>query len=260
MFIFVDGRLTLFVLMACMYGAAFFIGQWAKRGKTWYLRKMPAIDALVEGIGRATELGRPVHFSAGVDRAGPGDPDRAQAYPILKFVAENCAQRDCRLITTVGKADVYAICDQIVKEAAVTSGNPDWYKAEDVQFLGEDQFVYAAGVMGLLPQEKVATNYIFGYHRGSLINLLEAGKMNDCFQIGGMARQSGEMAFLAICCDYWMVLEEMIAAGAYISKDPGQLSTVATQDYVKFALLALMITGALLITANIDFIKRLVLL
>jgi len=258
---FVEGRVSLFVLMVAVYGLAYLVSQWSKSGKTWNLRKLPAVDAIVEGIGRAVELGKPVHFSAGVDQGGPGNPARAAGYTVLKYVATNCAQRGARLITTVGKADVYAICDQIVKEAATVSGNPEWYKPEDVRFLGEDQWVYSAGMMELLAKEQVVTNYIFGYHRGSLIILLEAGRQNNCFQISGMAQEAGDLCFLAICSDYWLVLEEMVAIGAYLSGEPEQLGTVVTQDYVKIAIiLGILIPGALLITAGIDIFQKLLML
>ncbi len=254
---FFEGRGTLFFFMVLVFVLSYAIAEWAKRGKTWDLRKLAPLDAIIEGIGRAVELGRPVHFSAGVDRAGPGDPDRGHAYPMLRYVAMNCAARNCRLITTVGKADVYAVCDQIVREAAIDARKPEWYKPEDVRFLGEDQFVYAAGVMGLLMRENVATNLMFGYHRGALINMLEAGRIAGALQIGGMARMTGELGFMALGCDYFLVLEEMVAASAYLSDDPGQIGTVATQDYIKFLLITVLIIGSLLITAGIDVIYNL---
>lgn len=255
---FIEGRGALFFFMIAVYAVTYAVSEWAKKGKTWELRKLAPIDAISEGIGRAVELGRPVHFSAGVDRAGPGDPDRGHAYPMLRYVAMNCAQRNCRLITTVGKADVYAVIDQIVREAAIDAGKPEWYNPEDTRFLGEDQFVYAAGVMGILAREKVATNLMFGYHRGSLINMLEAGRMVGALQIGGMARMTGELGFMALGCDYFLVLEELVAAAAYISQDPGQLGTVATQDYIKFFLIAVIALGALLITGGIEVLVNLV--
>ncbi len=250
--IFIAERGTLFFFMVFVFAAIYAVSELAKRGKTWELRRLAPLDAMLEGIGRAVELGKPVHFSAGVDRAGPGDPDRGHSYPLLRYVAMECAKRNCRLITTVGKADVYAVCDQIVKEASVDAGKPEWYKPEDVQFLGENQFVYAAGVMGLLMREQVATNLMFGYHRGSLVNMLEAGRMAGALQIGGMARMTGELGMMALGCDYFLVLEEMVAAAAYISNDPGQIGTVATQDYIKFLLIALVVIGCILITAGFD--------
>ena len=253
---FFEERGALFFFMIFVFVVAYGISEWAKRGKTWELRKLAPIDAILEGIGRAVELGRPVHFSAGVDRAGPGDPDRGHAYPMLRYVAMNCAERDCRLITTVGKGDVYAVIDQIVKEAAIDAGKPEWYRPDDVRFLGEDQFVYAAGVMGIISREHVATNLMFGYHRGALINMLEAGRMAGALQIGGMARMTGELGFMALGCDYFLVLEELVAASAYISGEPGQIGTVATQDYLKFLLIAIILIGSLLYTVGIDTLYK----
>ncbi len=256
--IFIEGSGSLFFFMVATFATIYLVSEWAKKGKKWELRRLVPLEAILEGIGRAVELGRPVHFSAGVDRAGPGDPDRGTAYPLLRYTAMECAKRNCRLITTVGKADVYAVCDQIVKEAAIDAEKPEWYNPDDVRFLGEDQFVYAAGVMGLLIQEKVATNLMFGYHRGSLINMLEAGIMAGALQVGGIARMTGELGMLALSCDYFLVLEEMVAAAAYISGDPAQIGTVATQDYIKIAVMGFIVTGAILTTLGSDVLTNLV--
>lgn len=253
---FVEGRGSLFFFMLFFFAVYYVVATLAKQGKKWDLRRLPQLDAIVEGIGRAVELGRPVHFSAGVARGGPGDPDRLHAYPMLRYIARECAQRDCRLITTVGRSEVYAVLDQIVREAAITAGKPEWYRAEDVQYLGDEQFVYVGGVMGLLIREKVATNLLFGYWRGSLINALEAGRLAGCLQIGGIGRMSGELGIMALGCDYWLILEELIAASAYLSEDPEQIGTVAAQDYVKFTIMAISIIGALLFTAGIDSLYK----
>ncbi|HHY18038.1 MAG TPA: hypothetical protein GX524_08165 [Firmicutes bacterium] len=58
----------------------------AKRGlKIPSVQKVAGLDALDEAIGRATEMGRPVHFSPGI-----GYVDNAQtlaAFSILSYVA-----------------------------------------------------------------------------------------------------------------------------------------------------------------------------
>jgi hypothetical protein len=46
----------------------------------------------------------------------------------------------------------------------------------------------------------------------------------------------------------------MFAAGAYVSGDPQQIGTIATQDWYKIVALILGIVGALLATANVTVI------
>jgi hypothetical protein len=49
----------------------------------------------------------------------------------------------------------------------------------------------------------------------------------------------------------------MFAAGAYVSGDPQQIGSIASQDWYKIAALILIIVGALLATANITVISDL---
>jgi hypothetical protein len=53
------------------------------------------------------------------------------------------------------------------------------------------------------------------------------------------------IACLAASSDYVMIGEEMLAAGAYLSRDPAQLSTIRTQDVMKMVLIAILILGVI---------------
>lgn len=253
--VFIEGGQTLFIGTLIILVGLFVMQNQAKKGKTWNIRRIPGLDAIYEGIGRCVELGRPVHISAGIASGGPGDPDRTAAWPFISYVAKKCAEVNCRLIATVGRADALPILESVVKEAAIAAGNPEWYNPDDVRYLGENQYVYCAGVMGLLAREQCAMNLIFGMQRGGVILQIESGNLAGAFQIGGMARRSGELGFMALC-DYSFLLEDMTAASAYISGDAEKISVIVVQDYVKFAIIAILILGTLLFTANINVISN----
>jgi hypothetical protein len=63
------------------------------------------------------------------------------------------------------------------------------------------------------------------------------------------------VACLAASSDYVMIGEEMLAAGAYLSKDPGQLATIRTQDLVKTVLIGLLVLGIVALTFGSDIMK-----
>ena len=42
-----------------------------------------------------------------------------------------------------------------------------------------------------------------------------------------------------------MIGEEMLAAGAYLSRDPGQLATIRTQDLLKMVLIGILVLGVI---------------
>jgi hypothetical protein len=54
-----------------------------------------------------------------------------------------------------------------------------------------------------------------------------------------------------------MIGEEMLAAGAYLSKDPGQLATIRTQDIMKFVLIGTLVLGVITLSLGIEVVMDL---
>ena len=71
----------------------------ARRGeKIPEIRKIPGIEAFVDAIGRATEMGKPVHMT---DYSTALGSDSTFAYwSFLAYIAKQCAQYDTRFIAT----------------------------------------------------------------------------------------------------------------------------------------------------------------
>jgi len=55
----------------------------AQRGRTMFIRRIPGLTAIEEAVGRATEMGRPVFFSPGLDGISI---TTLQALAILSYV------------------------------------------------------------------------------------------------------------------------------------------------------------------------------
>jgi len=70
-----------------------------RRKKLPYIRRVAAIDAIYEAVGRATEMGKPVLCSYG--RGGFGYAVIA-AMSILGHVAKTCAETNTRLLVPTG--------------------------------------------------------------------------------------------------------------------------------------------------------------
>jgi hypothetical protein len=51
-----------------------------------------------------------------------------------------------------------------------------------------------------------------------------------------------------VACDYTLIGEELFAASGYLTKDTKILSSVKVQDYLKVAIVVLLIIGAVLVT------------
>lgn len=211
------------------------------------IRKVSGLEALDEAIGRATELGRPVHYSPGI-----GDFQNSQtlaSFAILGYVARMCAKYDTRLITTNRNPVVYSVTEEIVHQAFVAEGRSDSFVADDVRFMSDDQFAYASGVLGIMAREHVATNVMMGAFWAESLVFAEAGSITGAIQIAGTAN-THQIPFFVAACDYALIGEELYAASAYLSKDPILLGNLVGQDFGKIAAVILILIGTIMATAG----------
>lgn len=121
----------------------------SRKGKVPKIRELTAMNAIDESIGRSVEMGRPVHFSAGVGNLTVrGAPVTLASLSFLSHIAETCARYDCGLVVTVAQGDVYAASDEIMRAAYLRAGKPEMYTPDMLRFLSVIQYVYAGGVVG----------------------------------------------------------------------------------------------------------------
>ncbi|RLE54154.1 MAG: hypothetical protein DRJ30_05655 [Candidatus Methanomethylicota archaeon] len=207
------------------------------------IRRLPAIDAIDEAVGRATELGRPVHYTVGL-----GSVSNVQVIAglsILSYVARKCAEYDTRLIVTFSVPNVQPVVMDLVKEACMAAGKPENFKPEDIRWLSGRQFSFATGVMGIIMREKVAANLLLGYFAAESLIFAEAGFRAGAIQIAGTTN-SYQIPFFVTTCDYTLISEELIIAGAYISQIPEQVGTIFGQDLIRLITVALIVIGSIL--------------
>jgi hypothetical protein len=210
------------------------------------IRKLPGLDAIDEVVGRSTEMGRPVHYTMGLQDIT--DSGTITSFPVLAHVAKRCAQYDTRLIQTSNDPVVYALVDDIIQQSYLEAGRPEAYNPEDVRFLTGSQFAYTAAVFELLQREKPGAQILFGDFYGEALLLIEAAAAVDAVQIGA-TQDVQQIPFFVAGCDYALIGEEMYAASAYLSKEPLLTGTIVAEDLYKFLVFALIVVGA--IAANV---------
>lgn len=229
--------------------------------KVPYIRRVPAIDAIEEGIGRATELGKPIIVSCGMAPRGV-NASTVAGLSMLAHAARLCARNDIRLMAPLGgSSESYTVMElarDLVESQYRLEGKPESFNIDDMPFLSGRQFAWASAYCGMMLRERPATNIMVGVQYASAVYISEVGHECGAMVISGTTYLSN-IACLAASSDYVMIGEEMLAAGAYLSRDPGQLSTIRTQDLGKVILLAILVIGVLVITmgsnAVIDFLS-----
>jgi hypothetical protein len=124
-----------------------------------------------------------------------------------------------------------------------------------VMFLAEAPNTYQTGLMGVFARERPAANIYVGGLGGESLYLVEVGKIYGAMNIGGTARPV-QLPFVVAGSDYFLIAEEMFAAGAYLSKEPVSLGSIKSQDMTRYITMAVISLGALLMWAGNDLILQ----
>jgi len=222
--------------------------QQAKSGKNLFIRKIAGMEAVDEAVGRATEMGKSIYYIPGLS-----DMDNMQTIAsinILGRVAELSATYETYLDVPVCRSMVMITAREVVKEAYTKSGRPDMFQEDQVHYLTDDQFGYAAGIDGMVVREKPATIFYMGTFYAESLILAETGNSIGAIQIAGTAMPS-QLPFFVAACDYTLIGEELFAASAYLSKEPKLIGSVKGQDVGKGMMLVAIIIGIILETFNI---------
>jgi hypothetical protein len=236
------GRINIALCIVILFAAIiYYIGR-ARRGEVLYIRKIPAITAMEEAIGRATEMGKPVLFVPGI--MDIDEPETIAAMSILGRIAEKTAEYGTPLYVPTCHAMTMSMAQQIVKESATRVGRSDWFNADNIRYLTEDQFGYVSAVDGIMVREKPATNFYLGKFYAESLILAETGYSTGAVQIAGTALPD-QLPFFVAACDYTLLGEELYAASAYLSQEPVQLGSLKGQDFGKLIFFIIIIIGVL---------------
>ncbi len=225
---------------------------YGKKGGKLYTRPIAGLEAVDEAIGRATEMGKPILYSSG--RGKMERPATIASMNILGSVIEKVAEYNTPLIFPNNDPVVMAVAQEVAYEGYVRAGHPDNYNPDNVFFVTDSQFGYAAAVDGIMLRERPATNLFFGTFEAESLILAETGNSIGAIQIAG-TDSSIQMSFFVVACDYVLIGEELFAASGYLSQDPQVLGSLKGSDYSKLIIIAVMLIGALLIiSGNVDFL------
>ncbi len=241
------GRANVLIILAVFAAFLAINIERARRGKRFYIRNLPPVDAMEEAIGRATEMGRPVLYVPGIEDVE--DIQTIASMLILGKIAEKTARYDVGLRVPVRHPFVLAVADEVVKTGCTSAGRPDAYQPGSARYVSSEQFAYCAGVNGIILREKPAANLYLGRFFAESLIFAETGFAAGSIQIAGTAEVT-QLPFFIAACDYTLIGEEFFAAGAYLTQDPTMLSTLRAADWAKVALVVCLGLGAVLLSLD----------
>ncbi len=257
MAILTEGRLVPLVAFILAWIATYLAIQLGKQGKI-RIRRIPGLDAIEEVVGRAVEMGRPVFDIIGMGSFTSIYATQTVAgLSILSYVATLCARLGAKLYAPQADVGVMPVAIELVRDAYRSEGKLEELDVdEQLPYLSGTQFAWAGGIIGMAARMKPAGNIMIGPFWAESMMFAESFNRAGSMQVGGTARMY-QIPFFAAVCDYVLIGEEIFAAGAYVSGDPLQIGSIASQDWYKLVALILGIIGALLATANVPVIQNL---
>ncbi|MBD3335475.1 MAG: hypothetical protein GF355_08150 [Candidatus Eisenbacteria bacterium] len=221
----------------------------ARRGRELFIRKIPGLEAVEEAVGRATEMGRPILYSPGLD---PMDEVATVAsINILGQVARKAAQYETRLMVPNRDPIVMAVAQEVVRDAHSEVGRPDTYHTDNIYYTTYSQFGYAAAVCGTMMRDRPATNFFIGRFYAESLILAETGNATGAIQIAGTDADA-QLPFFITSCDYTLIGEELYAGSVYLSREPLLLGALKGQDAAKAIVIIIIIVGTILALMGID--------
>jgi hypothetical protein len=247
-------RLNMLVFLIFFFVVIIYFIQRAKGGKSLFIRRIAGLDAIEDAVGRATEMGKPVLFIPGIE-----DVDQIQtvaAMIILGNVAKMVAAYDTPLFVPICRPFVVPVAEERVKEGYASAGRPDAYNRDNVRYISDEQFAYAAGVQGIMLRDRPAANLMFGSFFAESLMLAETGFLTGAIQVAGTANIH-QLPFFVVACDYTIIGEELFATSAYLSKEPKLLGSLKGSDLTKAIIIGFLVLGAILETLGITQFTRL---
>ncbi|MDH4222063.1 MAG: hypothetical protein OEV55_00840 [candidate division Zixibacteria bacterium] len=241
-------RFNALILLVVFSTVVLFYIRSAKKGKKLFIRKIAGLDAVEEGVGRATEMGRSVLFIPGIDELE--EIQTIAGLSILGRVAKVTAQYNTPLLVPVRYPLVLAAAQEAIKGAYLGTGKGENYDSEMARYVAGEQFAFVAAVHGVMHRDKPATNVYMGAFYAESLLLAEEGHESGAIQIAGTANPE-QLPFFIAACDYTLMGEELYAASSYLSREPRMLGSLKGQDWMKIFLVVCILLGVLFDTLQI---------
>jgi len=213
----------------------------ARSGRPMKIRRIAALEAVDEAVGRATEMGRPVLFIPGIQ-----DMDNVQTIAgitVLARVAKTVAEYDATIEVPTARSLAMQAAREAVQASYMQAGRSESFNPDAISYITDEQFGFVAYVGGRMVREKPAACFYMGCFYAESLILAETGNSIGAIQIAGTA-ESSQLPFFVAACDYTLIGEEFFAASAYLSGEPDQIGSIKGQDIGKALAIAVVIVAS----------------
>lgn len=252
------GTVVKFVFFLAFMAATYWGMKATQRGVAISTRRLPALAGLEEAVGRATELDRP--FFANIQATGAHIEDQVLAScELISYAVRHVVRYEAPFVLVSNSPDGHPIFEEIVRSGYLVGGKPEKYNPSMVRFVGGASSGTHVQIMQMMKDEKIAAQLISGHLQNQTMFYAETGAALGAIQIGA-TKNTHQMPFLAMQCDYSLLGDDLYAAAAMISRDPVRMGCLVAQEFGKAVCLVTIVVGVALklagSTALVDLLKR----
>lgn len=216
------------------------------------LRRIPAYNAAREGFATAAETGRAVHVSPGTGSltdTGVMAASTLAGMSVVESVSRVSAITGAPLQATTNASITFALTENALRRGYRRAGWPLENESGGARFLTHnDPIAYMAAASEVVAQNKVSQAVLAGHFGPEVLFLMEAQRRSGAQQITGSSDSQG-LALMSITADHTILGEEIFASGAYLERRTSHIASVLSQDGLRWAIIALIIAGFILVNA-----------
>lgn len=238
---------ALVILLAALALLYFFAAR-IRAGARYGLRRIAGYEAIQRMVGQAAEMGQALHMTPGAGGiGGTSTLETLAGLTTLEYLAQQAALCDTPLLVNVADPTTIPAAQGALRRGYAQAGYPDEYNPNRVRFTAPDPAAYAAGVMLTLEQQKLAGNVMIGNFGDEFLLMGETGTRKRVLQVSG-ATNPQVLPFVYAATDHPLIGEEIFAGGAYLSRHPNHIGSLAAADVIRSAIVIAVVIGVVLKT------------
>ncbi len=239
------GIIILFMLMILVFA---FLDQ---KGLRSAFREISAYKRLQREIGLSVEGGKKIHITLG--RGGVADLRAGSGFiglSLLSRLSKTVSVSDHPPVVSSGEAVLGILAQDTVKNTVSFLGAEDVYSPDQNQISGLTPFAYASGAMPIALDDTISADVVAG-NLGAEVGLItDAAELNQSTVIGGSDNLSAQAVMFASLQEP-LVGEELYVGGAYLQANLWHRASVRAQDFIRWVLIILLLTGVVLKIAGV---------
>jgi hypothetical protein len=234
----------LFVLL--VFGLVIILAFAGRNQPGRHLRPITAFLKLRRAVGLAVEAGTRLHVSLGRgDITGMEAVSGLVGLKVQERIARAASISDRPPIATSGNGALGILSRDTFSDVYSSLRAEGRFDPTLGQVVGLTSFSYAAGTLPVIHDEHVTANVLIGHFGAEIALANEAAERSGSLVVAGTDNVAGQAAIYAVAQEP-LIGEELYVSGAYLGAGPIYLSSLRTQDILRFLLIGVIILAIVL--------------